>query len=48
MSIWVKIWKYHDFGKTCPKISILVKIFENIDFGQNSVKKTPKNLVKFV
>ena len=32
MSIWVKICKYVDLG---PKISILVKIFENIDFGEN-------------
>ena len=35
MSIGVKICKYVDVG---PKISILVKIFENIAFGENCRK----------
>ena len=47
MSIGVKICKYVDLGKKkYPKILISVKIFENIDFGQNCGKIS--NLVKFV
>ena len=47
MSIWVKIYKYLEFGKNCSKISILVniyetldlvKVYENLDFGQNCRK----------
>ena len=35
MSISVKICKYIDFGEKFPKMSILVKIFQNIGFGEN-------------
>ena len=35
MSVWVEIHKYIDFGQSCRKISILVNIYENLDFCQN-------------
>ena len=48
MSIWVKIWKYVDFGKKnwqkfrlwskFPKISILVKIAEKYEIWSNLSK----------
>ena len=38
MSIWVKICKYRGFVKNFRKISILLNIYETLDFGQNSWK----------
>ena len=34
MSIWVKSFKYLDFGQNCRKISIWVDIYGNLDFGK--------------
>ena len=35
MSIWIKkIWKYLDICQNSRKISILVNIYGNLDFGQ--------------
>ena len=36
ISISVNICKYRSFGKKFRKISILLNIYENLDFGQNS------------
>ena len=33
--IWSKLSKKLDFGKNCRKFSILVKTYQNIEFGQN-------------
>ena len=46
MSIWVLVCKYVDLGKKKKfrRISILVKIFESIDFGENG--RNNSNLVK--
>ena len=44
MSTWVKICKYLDFCKNFLKISIFIKIFENIACGENCSKIW--NLVK--
>ena len=31
--IWSNLWKNLDFGQNCRKFSILVKIYQNVDFG---------------